>query len=392
MLKNLYLSIYSNLTQHEGGIESWLLKFLRMRAFLKSSYSKIYVIGIASSEKDLIEKEIDDPFVSFNYIKTNNKNSFVKYISYLRNINKWFYLNIETTRTNDIISVGTIYPTIPIFTNKKIANSQNCKKIIWLRSVLPRQLNLLFLRYFKNIILPLEKKYLEKSDLVIANGNDTKIRYCNYYKLKEDKIIVIPNAVIAGTIIENKKTLQSKKIKIAYIGRFFINKGINEFINSIELFNTQNPENNIEFFFIGFGKEEDKVLKLTQKYNNVFYRGKLANDEVLKELSKIDATVHLSFQSKNGGGGGVSNALLESIYSNNLIIAFDNMAYNQIITNKNGFLINEDNPAELVDVYNHISTEKENCLNRLKEASKLKVKYNFESHMLNFLENVNNIK
>ncbi|GHV88924.1 hypothetical protein AGMMS50267_12840 [Spirochaetia bacterium] len=378
MRKDLFIVTYSSLKTYGGGIESWLIKFLSCSEKLFHIYNKIYVLGYKSDNNYLISDIIKDQNIHFVFLDIAAKlNIFCLFKYFIRARAAILKAIKENDRAVDLLSIGTLYPSIPMYLIAKI----NVRRVIWLRSLYFKQINILQSKKIKSVLLFIEYICLKKADIVIANGYDTRDAYQNRYNMKN--IIVIPNAIDISVVKENLKPFQGEKIKIGYIGRFSPDKGIDYFIESIDIYNKKSKTNNKEFIFIGWGEEEYKILSLIEAYSNVKYIGKLNNSAIFEELSRLDATVNLS-TSGTIGGGGVSNSLLESIFANNLIICWDNPIFKQIINNDFGYLLPEGDINALLAIYDELNN-KQKAIKKIENSKKLKANYLFSKHIETFI-------
>lgn len=339
------------------------------------TYSDISIIG-QTSNSETIADVFHVNHVRFIFY---NKNSLISgifnYIKCVRSIAKNYkQINI------DIIFVGALYPSLPIlFISKKI------RTFIWLRSFFEYEINELSIKKIRPLAMLLEKNCLYRANKIIANGEDTKILYEQKYKKLKD-IVVIPNAIDTKVVKSNQLTLRNDVVKIAYIGRFYKNKGIEEFLDSIKIINKEKTDKRFVFLFVGFGEYEDKVKSLEKTYSNVKLIGRVNNTQIFDFLSTIDCTVNLTFSRKDTGGSGVSNSLLESIFANNLPIAWKNFCYEQILNDNNAVLITEGNSSELSQAYDAIYENRNIYLNKINKLITLKDNYCFSKHIEKLLE------
>jgi glycosyltransferase involved in cell wall biosynthesis len=378
--RNLIIITYSPLKNFGGGIESWLIKFLSYRDALLEKYENIYIIGYKTDNIDVIPKMFQDNRIYFYLFDVNAKCTFLRIFKYILKTVRVIKEIVKYGLFLDLLSVGHIYPILPTyFVHKK----HGCKirRIVWLRSIFMKEINLLKLKKIKKFVKMIERFYLQKADVVIANGYDTRDFYIKEYNIRN--IIVIPNAIHTDYVKENLNPFAGEKIGIGYIGRLYINKGIDCFIKSIDIYNRKYIKNNKEFIVIGFGEMEGEVISLANKYNNVKFLGKIDSREIFTILSQLDATVHLT-KSNNIGGAGISNSLLESIFANNLIICWDNPIFRQIVNENNAYMLEEDNILSLVAVYDELDKRYES-IKRVNKAKELKKTYMFSKHIEKFI-------
>jgi glycosyltransferase involved in cell wall biosynthesis len=382
MKKDLFIITYSALKTYGGGIESWLIKFLSFSEYLFVKYDNIYVIGYLTDNNQLISDSIKVRNIHFFLLNIKSKLNIIQLIKFFLKTRRLIIDIIKRNKRNaDLLSIGTIYPTIPVFLISK--KRYQIRRIVWLRSLYFKQINLLKSKSIKSILTYMEYGYLKKTDIIIANGYDTQDAYQKKYNIRD--VFVIPNAIDESVVKENHISFQNEKIKIGYIGRFCQSKGIDFFIDSIEKYNRENEGNNKEFVFIGWGKEEYEniIIALTEKYDNIIYLGKLENAYIFEELSKLDATVNLS-TSGIIGGGGISNSLLESLFANNLLICYDNPIYRQVVNEENACLIQESDIFAFANLCRELD-DRQRMINKLERAKHLKQYYLFSKHIENFI-------
>lgn len=351
-------------------------KLLTYSDELLKKYSEVHILGQKSSSHSIAELFNDKRILFHFYEKGANLFSIINYIRCVK-----ILVNKIDQKNIDLIFVGSLYPSLPIlFLPKKI------KTYIWLRSFYEYEINQLKIKKIKPLALFLEKKCLQRAKKIIANGEDTKFLYKNKYKSIEKEIIVIPNAIDTKVVKSNQLTLRNDVVKIAYIGRFYKNKGIEEFINSIKEINKIRVDKRFQFLFVGYGEFEEEIRTLETQFDNVKLVGKVNNSQIFDFLSTIDCTVNLTFSAKEGGGSGVSNSLLESIYSDNLPIAWGNFCFKQILTNENSVLVDEGNVLELAKAYLAIFNKRDFYLKKVKNLNLLKEKYSFSNHIEQLLD------
>jgi glycosyltransferase involved in cell wall biosynthesis len=372
--KDLFFIFYSFLFSYGGGIESWLIKFLDNRYILYGSFDKIHILYLKSD----VEPEMTIPVlfkdteIDFIPISVKNCSVVLKGLEY--HIKSLDSLKKIINRSSIIFGLGSFHELFVVFCiNKNLIR----KRGFWLRNILKYLLKTRKTGIFSSLILKMEPCILRSMDFVIANGTDTY----NYYKRRYglNNIFVNKNAIDESRICINKNPFQKDVTRIGYIGRLEKDKGFDCFLKSIE---QSSDIKNIEFLIVGFGDLENDARETYKKYNNVIFKGALSNTEVYSCLSSLDATVHLT----RTGGGGLSNSLLESIFSDNLIICWNNPAFTQVANNDNAVLIEEGNILQLSNAYKKICFDKEFALEKIRNARTLKSGNDMLSHMRNFLK------
>ena len=121
------------------------------------------------------------------------------------------------------------------------------------------------------------KDALKPCNHVITLTPQLKDWISNRYKIKKDKITVVPNGVDITIFTpkhmekteELKRRLKLSNTVVMYSGAINQINGINDFATVIPSIINKNP--NISFLFIGRGTEEGKIITLSKKYTQVNY-------------------------------------------------------------------------------------------------------------------------
>ncbi len=132
----------------------------------------------------------------------------------------------------------------------------------------------------------------------------------NKFNIKKDKIYVVPNYVDNKNFKFLKRSFK-KKLKFVFIGRLEKQKNINYLI---ELFK-KIPMNSLDI--IGFGSQNQKILKMITNYKNInIINKKFNNDQINELLNKYDCFVLPSkFE-------GCPKILLEAMFNGLLCFTF----------------------------------------------------------------------
>lgn len=131
------------------------------------------------------------------------------------------------------------------------------------------------------------KKYIEKKDKNIINNADCTI-LCTEQRIEQinscrpKKMLIIHNSPSLDINIDSNLYKLNKKIKIAYVG--ILNNG--RLLEEMLRFVANNEE--FELHIGGFGLLEDSVKEYSEKFNNIFYYGKLSYDKTLALESACD--------------------------------------------------------------------------------------------------------
>lgn len=138
------------------------------------------------------------------------------------------------------------------------------------------------------------KKIIEKMDhLVIKNAYKTIL--CTEKRIQQIGIgektdyLIIHNSPVEVTINENDIELmagsQMERVKIVYVGGLSADRFLKELVDSVQL----TP--GVELHIGGFGPLEEFIKSASNKYENVFFYGKLLYRQTLALESKCDYLV-----------------------------------------------------------------------------------------------------
>ncbi len=374
----LHIVLFSELLLGGGGCESWLFKFLFSSDNLLKIYSEIHVYGIRLRKYDnkLISDCIFHKDIHFHFCNLENLTLFKRLFFFFKSLFKLF--DIYSSHRDHFVAVGSFYEMLAIYLYRR----HDVKKIVWLRTILVEHLKGRKAKYLLPVISWVESFCLKRMDCIIANGNDTKKYYQNRCNI--NSIITIPNAVVVDFVQENKKFFERQFISIGFVGRLYSAKGFDAFVQSVKLFNLA-PVSGIRFVIIGSGDMADEAIALDKEYDNCSYVGNVSNNEIFDYLSKLDVTLHLNYSDT---GSGVSNSLLESIFSNNLIMCWANIIFYQVVSDRSSFMIKEGDIKSLVDGYKRLAANRTWAKEKVKYASRVKEQYDFNRHVNLFLDTV----
>jgi Glycosyltransferase len=334
----------------DGGRETW---FNNCFNEMKADQDKLQVVLYSLKLKP--ENMVDFHMKGGNLIENHQidlgAKSFVP-LTLLFILKLCFLMIRRNNRSSQVVAVGSLNEMLACFFSYPPILYRG-KKIIWLRTISRREfgmktkilrLPLIFIEYI------LLKFYF---DCVLTNGKDTGAFYSNIGIANK----VINNGVNADRWFNEISVIPKEgKISIAFIGRLEENKGIVKFCNAIRLFNKRGS-NNVSFKIVGQGSYMNNILELVEQEENVEFINGINNQEMPDFLKNIDVSVALTFSSNSMGGGGLSNALLEQMCSGNLIVAWDNPIFRQILNEDCSILVEQGNELMLVDAFTKISKE-----------------------------------
>ncbi|MGC8981535.1 MAG: glycosyltransferase family 4 protein [Minisyncoccia bacterium] len=120
------------------------------------------------------------------------------------------------------------------------------------------------------IIYQIEKEIMENSDKIISVSKLTKSIISNFYKIPEEKIIDLPNAIDLDSYeaidSEYFKKLKSKNYKIVlFVGRLVLQKGPDYFVKTLKYVNEYIKK--IKYVVVGDGEMLPDLIKIANEEN-----------------------------------------------------------------------------------------------------------------------------
>lgn len=234
--------------------------------------------------------------------------------------------------------------------------------------------------------------FIKENDEINNLKEMTNSEYCkgiftlsNYHKnyliergVPEEKIILTRQATEYEIIPVQPKN--NKVTKIISISRFVEKKGLDGLINAANLL----KDENFEFSIFGFGILEKSLQKQISDLNldNISIKGALNGSEEIKSAFKdADLLVSPCKIASNGDQDGIPTVLFESMGYGVPVLTTSVSAIPEIIKdNKNGFIVEPNNPkllAEKIKYISNLSPEKlfeirSNAQNDVQEVSSIK--------------------
>lgn len=387
-MQTINIIIYSLLEQSGGGRETWLNLFLPVLKIRTGANVNIYyrTDGGDTPKIDVLKDR------SFNFvgIKTPKSTNLLSNCIGLFKFTFKVALNLlaKSPQKNVILCIGSFYETLPVSFYKLCFPFRNMKTYVWLRTIWEYEMKALRINIISNIVLKYEVTFLKKVDLVIANGWDTAAFYQKKHKISSS---VLPNAINLSDFkyfpMENKK---KSPIIISFIGRISKEKGIEDFLSAINIFNTNcySLNNQVRFEVVGDGALVKEVEQ--SKEPNLFYIGSLPHNQMASYLKRVHIAVALTYSNDiSPGGGGVSNQLLELMASGVLIVAWKNSAFEQILDSSCAFLCNEKDCNMLADIWGRIVNNYQDTKSFLLNSRSLVERFSIENHVEKFIKIVN---
>lgn len=309
--------------------------------------------GFLGEENTLELNELSIPIIAFR--KKAKYGAGIKSLFKLLQFQVWLIYNlIKIRKSIDIIHACDLDTALPAKFISKIFK----KKMVYD----------IFDYYIDSHHVPkiMESK-IENMEIKVINNADitiicTEQRKEQIKKANPKKCIVIYNTPKIDEEKIKQKIIKTsnEKFKIVYVGILQNNRLLKEIGEEIK------KHENIELHIGGFGKLEEYFLDLSEKYNNIFYYGKMKYEDVLrleKDADVLFATYNPEVQNHKYSA---PNKLYEAMALGKPIIVCKNTGIDKIVDNNNiGFTIDYD-AKEFINVINRLMCN----LNLQEELSK----------------------
>tara|TARA_B100000427_G_scaffold329590_1_gene346485 strand:+ start:1675 stop:2799 length:1125 start_codon:yes stop_codon:yes gene_type:complete len=259
----------------------------------------------------------------------------------------------ETIVHSFTLRTGILYSIAKLFTKNNIKGVLSVNGLGYLFS------NNLKARLLKLLIKPFVKIYFNKyfQEIIFQNENDKKIflDFCNY---SGKTSMVYGSGIKVGNYVK-KELYQNQKLKIIFVSRLLIDKGLKDYIQLSK--NIVNK--NIDFYLAGEVDEGNpnsitkNELANIKNQNNLNYIGPI---NVEKDLFDYDISIIMSKYE------GFSRILLESLYVGLFCISNNIPGTEWLKEFDNGFLVENNNLntfSEIINNFNNYSFSKINAEN-----------------------------
>ncbi|MCE8025743.1 glycosyltransferase family 4 protein [Billgrantia aerodenitrificans] len=344
--------LLSNLNRNGGGRETWLMNFIPKLAG-KVGKDKVEILHLK-------EGGVEDTFCSelSNYSKMVGIERPAYFPKILWRSPLKFYISSwiiakklkKFNKEDVVVAVGSLWEPLAF------RSRMRCRRIIWIRSILEKEINQSRVKHIKKILLWKELRVLKSAHHLISNGLDTQ----KAYVARGVDSVYIPNCIdVSKYTAASKEKLKTNPVVVSYIGRLSKEKGFLEFLRSIEIFNQKYKCSRqlIEFHVVGQGRLEGE-MESVRSFDNFRYLGPISNNEIAGYLSGITANVCLTFsnQASKCGGGGVSNGMLEGMAAGRVMICWDNYTFKQSLDDRSAIFVAEGSCEQLAEAYYALAT------------------------------------
>jgi len=240
------------------------------------------------------------------------------------------------------LKTGILYSIANLFINKNINGVLSINGLGYLFS------NNLKAKFLKLLIKTVIKRIFNKcfKEIIFQNVSDkeTFLKFSNY----SGKTSLIKGSGIEIDNYVKKELYQKEKLKVIFVSRLLVDKGVNEYIELAK--NILKP--NIDFYLAGDIDEGNpnsitaNDLKNIKNENNIKYIGPI---NVEKELCSYDVSIIMSKYE------GFSRILLESLYVGLFCISNDIPGTEWLKEFNNGFLVKNNNINDISEVINNFN-------------------------------------
>jgi len=376
-MKKIDLVMLSKLGVSDGGRETWLNNFLNY--INKSDINvKFNLITLETSSNNILENE-NSYLVNKHYKYSHTLKKIPISLGFI-----FFCLYnflFKKKESNDVLAVGGLNEAIATLFSYSLRGVSG-NKILWLRTIYTKEKGYRLNSFTQKLILKIEIFLIKNFfDIIIANGDDT----ANFYRDLGVKCVVIKNSIDLKKWSNQVNTNNSEILKVAFIGRLSEVKGIQIFLDVIDLIEQNKNINNIDFHIIGEGPYSSKLGKYKDKPLVHLY-GAIPNNELPTLLQQMDVCVALTYLTNFLGGGGVSNALVEQMAAGKIIICWDNDIFRQVLDDESAYFIKQGDSLALAECLIEIKNNRELANKKAKRAEILSQQYSIENHVKNFFE------
>jgi glycosyltransferase involved in cell wall biosynthesis len=213
-----------------------------------------------------------------------------------------------------------------------------CIKIFY--SISPWYKRPKFLTGFIHYALP-EYIACKRAAKLIANSNSLKVELIKHYKRKDEDVYLAYNGIGDEYLEKFNYKFNHKMIselKIVYIGRLHIQKGIFRLI--VEF--AKRKKLPMQFIVIGDGPDYQKIKMIAEKDNRILMTGHIKRADLLKHLDHTNIFVWPTLCE------GFGNGLAEGMASGHACLAYD-IPVNREMLGDAGILCKFNNPKDMID-------------------------------------------
>lgn len=376
----------STFGKQEGGRETWLYNFLP--ELLKDNrIAKIHLFGFRTHgqlDNSKLLKSLDFKKESriIPVILEAAPTNYPKFITMFKVLRKKLKTSVYEAPTHTM-AVGGMLETLML---RFIGRFQKATRIVWLRSIFTQEKAYRIPSYGMSTVRFFEKNNLKTAaDIIIVNGDDTKDFYTQYK---------FPIHTIKNAINVEKWQIPSMQpaniLHVAYIGRLSKVKGVESYFELAKRIKKSDLALNFIFHVVGEANNYNEEVSQLNDLDVLRYHGAIDNDKLPEFLKNVHICVALTFVSETLGGAGLSNALIEQMAAEKIIVAWDNNAFNQILDDSTAYQVEQYNIDALELSLRKIFQSQEEAFQRAAMAKEVIRPYTIEAHVKKFLKVLEN--
>lgn len=376
-MKKIDLIMLSKLEQSGGGRETWLKNFLD--EIVRTDRAEIFnLFTLGKNENCLLDRYNSEVVNKHNQYYNNNKKLPIS-ISFILYMAKNFLLSKKDA--DYMLAVGGLEEALASVFSYSIRGVKG-KKIIWLRTIYTKEKGYALNKITQKILLKIEIFIIKFFfDIVIANGEDT----ADFYRDLGVNCTVIKNAIPLEKWNKLQPEKTNDKIKIAFIGRLSEVKGIENFLQAIDIIQKADRLDDFEFHIIGEGPYTKELIKYNN-INEVVVYGAVSNTEVPDILKEMDCCVALTYLTDFLGGGGVSNALIEQMAAGKILVCWDNNIFRKVLDEESAYFVKQGDSYELAQNFMNIKQELSTAIEKSVQSKLLSHQYSIKNHVNRFFK------
>ncbi|WP_417315834.1 glycosyltransferase family 4 protein [Cycloclasticus pugetii] len=340
------LVMLSKFGESDGGRETWAYSFLPE---LSNKISNLRIFGYRTKTEDdntkKLKKILNRKSEIFIFCGKDSRipRFFTFIYCFYKSKNK-----IKSSCADYVVAMG-VFELAFIMLFKKFFNG---RRVVWLRGIFLHEKAARIPSFLVPLMQRLEMFLIKKAEIVLANGDDIK----DYYEKFGVDVKVIRNGVdlsVWGAVAPLENSIMDK-VRVAYIGRLDLVKGIDAFIKLAKKVKSSSYSDYFEFIVCGAGPSCYAEIKKLSDQKVLEYYGPVAKGDIPVLLNNIDVCVALTYSSKGLGGGGTSNALLEQMAAGRIIVAWDNAIFRQLLDINNSYLCEQYSEESLSNALENI--------------------------------------
>lgn len=227
--------------------------------------------------------------------------------------------------------------------------------------------------FFNNFLTVFNRSRSKSVDHVIGISEYILNKHIKFNLFNNSRSSVIHN-VVNTKQNERKERMENSPLILGYFGRLEPDKGINTILNVMKRLSTSDL---VRVNFCGTGSLVGEIKELSKKDNRINYLGKLTEEEVYKEMAKVDITIVPSAWDEPFG-----RVIIESFSQGTPVLATNIGGIPEILDEK--FLFEKDAEEELVEKLLEIKNMSIHEYNKLVLESTFESKKytsNFDEHL-----------